>query len=313
LIFSLWGAWAARRGGEHRPFRALSVCALGVCVVEFKHFDWWGGWSYGYRHLVDVVPFLTLLLTPVVERILAAASLRRIFATMVCWSILVQAVGAFAFEFGGWNGRRVSRFVMPGDAEPTETDDPAEVFALRMRPGLLEDSVEQNIDLPRYRHRLWSWSDSQILFYLRHFFTSLALRRSAAEAACDADRLGLAATYREMGRIWLQQGEAQRSTNCLEKSLQFQPGDASTLLALVDSYLQARRPDSAEQTANSVLATAPRTAAAHRLLSRALSMQGREDEALDAMRQACRIEPTNDDLLQEFSKLKARRSRDGDR
>jgi len=65
LVFSLPGIYRTWRRREFALLRPLTV-ALGLILgIEAKHFDWWGGWSYGYRHIVDTTVFLALLLIPV--------------------------------------------------------------------------------------------------------------------------------------------------------------------------------------------------------------------------------------------------------
>lgn len=102
-------------------------------MIAAKWFDWWGGWSYGYRPIVDTMPFLTLLLLPVMDRIMIGPMLRTAFALLLTWSISVQCIGAFGYDCATWNNRG-----------------------------------GENIDLPQHRHRLWSIRDMQIMYCWRH-------------------------------------------------------------------------------------------------------------------------------------------------
>ena len=65
-----------------------------MLLVEFKHFDWWGGWSYGYRHLVDPAALMVLLLIPIIPWICRDRWRFIAYLVLLFWSIVVQAIGA---------------------------------------------------------------------------------------------------------------------------------------------------------------------------------------------------------------------------
>ncbi len=145
LAFSFWGLWRCSRDPEARAFRPLAFAATILILVYSKYSDWWGGWSFGNRLLLDVVPLLTLLLIPVCREWLDRPAARTGFILLLGWSVAVQVLGAFAYTPGGWNAR-----VSAGSAAAT--------FQKRL-----------NIDRPEHRGRLWSIADSQILYSLTHF------------------------------------------------------------------------------------------------------------------------------------------------
>jgi len=72
--------------------------------------------------------------------------------------VLLQAVGALAYDLDGWNARR----------------DPS--------------GVVQDVDRPEHRGRLWSVTDGQIAHYLVHFEEARA--RKAVEAQRWLERFG---------------------------------------------------------------------------------------------------------------------------
>lgn len=161
LALALWGAVIAWRDVRYAPLRPLPIAALAMLGVHAKFYDWWGGWAFGYRPIVDA----TVLLAPLAAAALAAltseqgsTARRRLawsaFALLVAWSIGVQTLGAFAYDLAGWNARVV-------------------------------DGVPQDIDRPEYRHRIWSWRDNPILFYATHFTTSQAERARRVQAMCE--------------------------------------------------------------------------------------------------------------------------------
>jgi hypothetical protein len=108
--------WAARleEGGcaWTLPVGA-AVAAMWSCA--FKWFDWWGGWTFSYRPLVDSVPLLLLLLAASLrERGFARRSRawRAGFALSLLASAAVQLAGARGYSPHGWHARR-AHFLEP--------------------------------------------------------------------------------------------------------------------------------------------------------------------------------------------------------
>jgi hypothetical protein len=98
LALGLWGLCTSlRRGGD----ALLRWSLLGVVAVVALHglrFDWDGGWGYGYRNTLDVVPFLVLGVCPVLGRVP-----RWLFALLFGASVLVQVGGAVRYDIVIWN------------------------------------------------------------------------------------------------------------------------------------------------------------------------------------------------------------------
>jgi hypothetical protein len=164
LIFALLGMVRTFREPTWRALRPLVVATLVLWLVAFAWFDWWGGWSFGYRPIVDTAPLLVLFLVPVLPAILSAPSRRIAFALTVAWAVGVQALGAFAYNARGWNHKVVFELVMP-DGSAVVTADFDEVDRLATAGGERARAAALNVDLPEYRYRLWSVADSQILYY----------------------------------------------------------------------------------------------------------------------------------------------------
>ena len=161
LLLALGGAVIAWREPRYALLRPLPFAALAMLAVHAKFYDWWGGWAFGYRPIVDA----TVLLAPLAATALAALTSEQVstarrrlawsaFALLVAWSIGVQTLGALAYDLAGWNGRVV-------------------------------DGVPQDIDRPEYRHRIWSWRDNPIWFYATHFSASRAERARRVQAMCE--------------------------------------------------------------------------------------------------------------------------------
>lgn len=174
LVFSLWGAWRAWRDPRYVPLRVVAAAVGGVWLIEFAHFDWWSGWSYGYRHIVDTATLLVPLCVPAWSQIWRWPT-RAVFLTLVAYSIAVQALGSVAYDLSGWNAREGVEIV-EGTRRPTS----------------------MNIDLPEYRYRLWSLRDNQIAYYLFHFKAARESRRRWHGQACRDVATRLADTHRSV-------------------------------------------------------------------------------------------------------------------
>ena len=136
------------RNDRFAPLRPLAIAALGLIAIAAKWFDWWGGWTYGYRPLVDVTPLLALLLVPLVDFVFARRWRLAVAGALLGWSIAVQALGAFTYDTDGWNA-----------------------------------SNGRDIDRPKWRDRLWSFDDWQIAYYASHMTEA---RRARAEAIAQS-------------------------------------------------------------------------------------------------------------------------------
>lgn len=139
LAAAFAGAVLAWKIPAYARLRFLTVAVPLLWLPAFLWFDWWGGWTYGYRPIVDSVPLLAMLCIPALDRILARAAWKAAFAAAAGWSVLVQLLGVLAYAPGDWNGRP------------------------------LASGVPANIDLPEHRARLWSLRDSQIGYLIANF------------------------------------------------------------------------------------------------------------------------------------------------
>lgn len=127
---ALAGAVIAWREPRYGVLRFLTVAVPLLWLPAFAWFDWWGGWTYGYRPIVDSAPLLAMLCIPALGA-LRRPVLKGAFAVAAAWSLFVQVLGATTYAPDGWNARR-------------------------------PDGSPGNVDLPEHRDRLWSFRDSQI-------------------------------------------------------------------------------------------------------------------------------------------------------
>jgi hypothetical protein len=184
FVFSPWlalgvvGSVAAWRRTELAPFRWITVAITVLLALESVWFDWWGGWSFGYRRIVDLVPLLTILSIPVLAQTAKHRIARPLLAVAAAWSIAVQVIGAFAYDLDGWNARRMLRIDLASGARVEV--DPDEI-GKSIQPAAINriDEVELDVDAPEHRGRLWSVRDSQILFYASRFRRSVEARQRA--------------------------------------------------------------------------------------------------------------------------------------
>ena len=186
LAFAVWGLWRSVRRPEWRSFLPFGIAACGMLLVSFKWFDWWGGWSFGYRLVVDVVPLLALLLIPVADTLLSSRAGRAAAGLLAGWSVLVQILGAFAYEPHGWNARTAGFVVrMPGQAAERRVATREEAVALGADPRAARE-LTLNIDDREHRGRLWSVGDSQLVYLLTRFSESRAEKRRSSRVTLSA-------------------------------------------------------------------------------------------------------------------------------
>ena len=135
---------------RRREVNLLDLVAVGsvvgqVLVVALSKEAWWAGHSFGPRFMSDVLPFLAYLAVPAVDAMAIRRSVLR-FATVatLVWSVLVNAQGAYLKASNCWN-------VVP-------------------------------VDINADPHRVWSWSDPQLVSGWRAFAESPS---AAVSGKCD--------------------------------------------------------------------------------------------------------------------------------
>lgn len=127
LLFGLAGLLLSWRKGGDPLYRWSSIAFASVILLHGVWYDWWGGWTYGYRRPFDTVFLLAFGIAPLWAGIQSIRWKQWSFGVMFFFSIWVQGVGAFSYDFVSWNNR-------------------------------------PNVD--RNPHRLWSVTNSQLVHYL---------------------------------------------------------------------------------------------------------------------------------------------------
>ena len=133
LAAAFVGAALAWRGPRYAALRFLTFAVTLLWVPAFVWFDWWGGWTYGYRPIVDSAPLLAVLCVPGIEWLCAPKPGRYALVAAVAWSGFVQLLGVVLYTPADWNAR-----------------------------GIGAGGTMATVDLPQSRSRLWSWRDWQI-------------------------------------------------------------------------------------------------------------------------------------------------------
>jgi hypothetical protein len=154
LVLAFVGAWRVLRDPAWWDLVPIAVAAAVIMVLRFKWFDWWGGYSYGYRPLMDTLVPLAVLVIPALAARPFSMLGRAVVAALLLWSIAVQWIGT-AYDSGGWD--RGTRFqVEAPDGTTTDFDDRDAAAAFAKQQGGRITRVTYNVDDRRHRDRLWS-------------------------------------------------------------------------------------------------------------------------------------------------------------
>jgi hypothetical protein len=177
VVVALWGMGRVWRDRKWTDLRPLTLAALALFIPAAKRFDWWGGWCYGYRPIMEAVTLLAFLAIPLVTWVRAKRWRMAAVGVLALWSLGTQALGALAYDVRGWNGRWVYDVVDETQGRRATYDDrlAAEQHA-RIEGGRVQ-SRELNVDKPEYRYRLWSASDNPIRYYLENWSRIRARRQ----------------------------------------------------------------------------------------------------------------------------------------
>ena len=169
LAFAFWGLFRAWREPTLRPLRPLGVAVLVLLVLQSKWFGWHGGWSFGHRLMVDAAPLLALFGVAVASRIAASRPLLYAFVSALIWSVGVQVIGAYAYNVMGWNNRIAYEVPVPGRDKPVRLLDRDAAEGLARAQSAAVREVQLGTDAEALRRRLWSLTDSQLVYYATHF------------------------------------------------------------------------------------------------------------------------------------------------
>lgn len=104
-------AFLPSASAARRRHKALLVTAVVFIILESLVISrsriWWGGYSWGPRLLTELVPPLMVLMAIGVAAMDGpgvSGCLRRSFAVLALYSVLIQAIGVFFYPNGHWDG-----------------------------------------------------------------------------------------------------------------------------------------------------------------------------------------------------------------
>jgi hypothetical protein len=84
---------------------AFGAAALAHLLITGLYPVWWGGWSFGPRYLVDVIPILGIAALEPWQRLGRFG--RTIAAFAIAWGLIVQVNGAFCYPASRWDERMI--------------------------------------------------------------------------------------------------------------------------------------------------------------------------------------------------------------
>jgi len=95
LVFAIYGAWLARRESARLFYFCAAIIFVLSAYILSMFQNWDGGWGYGSRLLVDVLPYIAFLLIPVLPRLHGAA--RGAFWGTAIYAAIAQAFGLWDY------------------------------------------------------------------------------------------------------------------------------------------------------------------------------------------------------------------------
>ena len=102
LIFSIINLFVIKNE-QYKPVYILLYTVTCCYLIFYSTYpNWFGGWSFGYRFLLDIMPFLVILLVPVVLKYIRKLIFLIFFMILLLYSVFVQIGGVF-FDDGEWN------------------------------------------------------------------------------------------------------------------------------------------------------------------------------------------------------------------
>lgn len=111
-------AWCKDLGPVFRRMRPyLIAIVLGSWITVSLHDVWWGGFGYGPRYMCDLLPFLLVLMVPVIRSIFehrpGIGFHRAILAATLAIAFFIHARGAYSIAVHNWNSTPVNVNIAP--------------------------------------------------------------------------------------------------------------------------------------------------------------------------------------------------------
>ena len=103
LLLVLAGVRRSLSGPRDLRLAWLLGASAAVFVVYGSYSVWWGGFTFGPRYMLDLLVPLTPAAAFGVEAALSRPWSRWLAATLLAWSVVVAATGAFMYPNDAWN------------------------------------------------------------------------------------------------------------------------------------------------------------------------------------------------------------------
>ncbi len=179
MILAFVGAYRVLRDRNLPELVPIIAAAALMMAIRFKWFDWWGGYSYGYRPLMDAIVPLAVLMIPAVGTERHGIAWKTVVAVLLAWSIGVQWIGT-AYDSQSWDARTIFQVrATDGTTQDFLEADTAAVAA-KAEGGTVKRAT-YSIDDPKHRDRLWSIRDNPIAFFATHRREALERRNASLE------------------------------------------------------------------------------------------------------------------------------------
>jgi hypothetical protein len=143
LVFALCGVVLCLGRGADPVLRTTAIATALTLLFFSCYAIWHGAFAFSYRLLVDLLPGLMLLMTPLWPRLIGGLRRRCAVVVLVALSVFVQIVGAFFFPCG-WYESPVRGSLAP--ARFWDLSDVEVVRCLRagpVRPDLVDFLAER--------------------------------------------------------------------------------------------------------------------------------------------------------------------------
>lgn len=105
IVLAALVALAARVEPAHRSILRWTAAAAAAQFLIYSSFSvWWGGFTYGPRYCLDILPALVPAAAVGAARLAGASrTVRGVALAALAWSMLTAATGAFCFPHDNWN------------------------------------------------------------------------------------------------------------------------------------------------------------------------------------------------------------------
>jgi len=108
FLFIIPAFFLGRKKQKHPELglrRILWIFIIFHIILYSCYREWWGGYSYAYRYLTDIMPFLCFLLFPLLKWKPFTKGLFGLYIVFLLWAMAIQFYGAFTWSGVHWYGK----------------------------------------------------------------------------------------------------------------------------------------------------------------------------------------------------------------